>query len=273
MDHALIWDPVSVCEMGPGHLEDGTSCCGVIKEGDPCKISIKRGDLKGGRQKLRNLAESPFDLTNLRLILCDIVSHFLCVRWHRQQQVDQVGQKWYAAAPRNQDHIRVPPNSQASISGVERRPLRSAIRSDWFEPDGPHQPVIRNRIVERAIHTGRQPVYPTLSPATSTPSQEGGGRVTADMVQQRQIPWQVSQESPAILSVSNDRAGEQTLEIKSFSPGSETDSIECGIRRSEEDDESVTLHCAKCTFIVHLGCMDSWLRSRTPGYHPTCHHW
>lgn len=64
-----------------------------------------------------------------------------------------------------------------------------------------------------------------------------------------------------------------TVPASKHSPRPEADSIQCGICSSEDEDESVTLYCARCNFIVHLGCMmDSWLGSRTPGYHPSCHH-
>ncbi|OQE33089.1 hypothetical protein PENNAL_c0920G03746, partial [Penicillium nalgiovense] len=40
----------------------------------------------------------PFDLSTLQSKLCDIARVFLCARWHRQRQADQVGQRWYEAA-------------------------------------------------------------------------------------------------------------------------------------------------------------------------------
>ncbi|KAJ5869333.1 hypothetical protein N7455_004274 [Penicillium solitum] len=81
---------------GPG------SCCGMTKKGEPCKNSIKVKDTKIGHQKLATLARQPFDVSSLQPKLCDIARDFLCARWHRHRQADQVGQQWYEAAVRNQ---------------------------------------------------------------------------------------------------------------------------------------------------------------------------
>ena len=48
--------------------------------------------------KVDHLSREPFDLSTLQSKLCDIARVFLCARWHRQRQADQVGQRWYEAA-------------------------------------------------------------------------------------------------------------------------------------------------------------------------------
>jgi hypothetical protein len=63
-----------------------------MKKGEPCKNSIKVEDTKIGHQKLTTLAREPFDLSNLQSKLRDVAKEFLCVRWHRQRQADQLGQ-------------------------------------------------------------------------------------------------------------------------------------------------------------------------------------
>lgn len=57
MDYLLIWDPLSILEMGAGPREQGNICCGTTKKRDSCKSSVKIDDLKAGRQQLRALGE------------------------------------------------------------------------------------------------------------------------------------------------------------------------------------------------------------------------
>lgn len=94
----MPWNPFAVCGIPHG---GPASCCGVTKKGQPCKNSIKFQDTKIGHERLTTLAREPFDLSTLQSKLCDIARAFLCARWHRQQQADQVGQRWYEAAIRN----------------------------------------------------------------------------------------------------------------------------------------------------------------------------
>jgi hypothetical protein len=72
---------------GPGF------CCGMTKKRVPCKNSMKFEDTKVGHQKLNTLVREPFDLSTLQSKLCDVARDFLCARWHRQRQADQVGQQ------------------------------------------------------------------------------------------------------------------------------------------------------------------------------------
>jgi hypothetical protein len=54
-------------------------------------------------------------LSTLQSKLCDIARVFLCARWPPQRQADQVGQRWYEAAIRNQ--ARVPHGRLSGESG------------------------------------------------------------------------------------------------------------------------------------------------------------
>ena len=133
MTTMLPWNPFLVCEIevspngGPG------SCCGMTKKGEPCKNSIKVEDTKIGHQKLTTLAREPFDLSTLQSKLCDVARDFLCARWHRQRQADQVGQQWYEAAVRNQ--ARVPHGSRmASPSVIVHRGQRQTSSASRRRP-------------------------------------------------------------------------------------------------------------------------------------------
>lgn len=64
-DPQWLWNPLFVCQMGP--LQEEKTCCGITKKGDACKLIVKKETLKEGRQKLSNLARSPFDLSNTGL--------------------------------------------------------------------------------------------------------------------------------------------------------------------------------------------------------------
>ncbi|KAK9848355.1 hypothetical protein MYU51_016761 [Penicillium brevicompactum] len=63
----------------------------MTKKGAPCKNSINFQDTKIGHQKLNILARESFDISTLQSKLCDIAKEFLCARWHRQWQADQLG--------------------------------------------------------------------------------------------------------------------------------------------------------------------------------------
>ena len=116
MTTMLRWYPVRVCEIevspngGPG------SCRGMTKKGPPCKNSIRVEDTKIGNQKINTLAREPFNLSTLQPKLCAIAREFLCARWHRQRQADQVGLQRYAVAARN--HAREPHGYRMASTSV-----------------------------------------------------------------------------------------------------------------------------------------------------------
>ncbi|KZN87790.1 hypothetical protein EN45_063510 [Penicillium chrysogenum] len=86
----MHWNPFAFCGI---HHGGPVSCCGVTKKGEPCKNSVKFQDTKIGHERLTTLGREPFDLSTLQPKLYDIARVFLCARWHRQRQADQVGQQ------------------------------------------------------------------------------------------------------------------------------------------------------------------------------------
>lgn len=136
MSTTLPWNPVLVCEIEVSPNDGPGFCCGMTKKGARCKNSIKVEDTKIGHQKLSSLTREPFELSTLQSKLCAIAKEFLCARWHRQQQAEQVGQEWYEAAVRNQ--ARAPHDSRVATPSIVHPPQRqtsSASRRRLTEPD------------------------------------------------------------------------------------------------------------------------------------------
>jgi hypothetical protein len=195
------------------------SCCGVTKKGQPCKNSVKVQDTKIGHQKLATLAREPFELSNLQSKLGVIARVFLCVRWHRQRQADQVGQQWYEAAVRNQARVShgsrmgspsvVVHQGQLQTSSASRRRPASG-NTDRSPPHGLRQdPPVR-------LSTNPEPVQP-FNPF-----------VTSAMLRTNRVPWHISSAQPAILtSVANVWAGVQGLTLKDLTLSDEVDDIHC----------------------------------------------
>ncbi|CAG8156515.1 unnamed protein product [Penicillium nalgiovense] len=127
MSSVLPWNPFSVCGVPHG---GPVSCCGMTEKGEQCKNSVKAQDTKIGHERLTTLAREPFGLSTLQSKLCDIARAFLYARWQRQRQADQVRQRWYEAAIRNQ--ARVPHGSRVaapSIAHPGQRQISSVSRS------------------------------------------------------------------------------------------------------------------------------------------------
>jgi len=268
MTTMLPWDPFLVCEIkvspngGPG------SCCGMTKKGAPCKNSIKVEDIKIGHQKLATLAREPFALPNLQSKLCTIAKEFLCARWHRQRQAEQVGQQWYEAALRNQ--ARVPHDSriaspsivhpgQRQMSSASRRRLVGSDNTDRSPPHGLRQD---------------PPVPLSTSPG---PVQSINPFVTAAMLRTNSVPWHVSPARPAILtSVTNVWAGEQDLTLQNLSLSEEIGDIDCVFCLTEDEEqanECVILRCDQCRAHCHLSCAEEWLEKRHTGFGTSCCVW
>ncbi|KAI1829411.1 hypothetical protein DTO027I6_9626 [Penicillium roqueforti] len=256
----MPWNPFSVCGIphsGPG------SCCGMTKKGEPCKNSIKVEDTKIGHHKLTTLAREPFDLSNLQSKLCDVARDFLCARWHRQRQADQVGQQWYEAAVRNQ--ARVPHGSRIGSPSVVVHPGQRQTSSA-----SRRRPVPGN--TARSPHGLRQdpPVPLSTSPE---PVQPFSPFVTSTMLRTNSVPWHVSLAQPAILtSVANVWAGVQDLTLNSLTLSDEVDDIHCVFCLAEDEDlanESVILRC-QCTSLCHLSCAEEWLEKRSTGFGTSC---
>ena len=80
---------------------------------------MKKENLKEGRRKLSKLAKSPLDLSTLDSQLNDIVSFFLYKKWHRGRQQNDVKQRWFNAAVRNQTRAQTSPHRSFSPSTAE----------------------------------------------------------------------------------------------------------------------------------------------------------
>ncbi|OGE47235.1 hypothetical protein PENARI_c053G03707, partial [Penicillium arizonense] len=208
----LPWNPFLVCEIevspngGPG------SCCGMTKKGHPCKNLIKVEDTKIGHQKLATLARETFDVSSLQPKLCDVARDFLCARWHRQRQADQVGQQWYEAAVRNQS--RVPHGSRMASPSVivhpgQRQTSSASRRRPASDNTDPSPRGLRQDPPVR-LSTNPEPLQP-FNPF-----------VTSAMLRTNSVPWRVSPAQPAILaSVANIWAGFQELTLQSLTPSEE----------------------------------------------------
>jgi hypothetical protein len=239
----------------------------MTKKGAPCKNSIKFQDIKIGHQKLDILAREPFDISTLQSALCGIAKEFLCARWHRQRQAEQVGQQWYEAAVRNQ--AREPHGSSMTSASVmehlgpRQTSSASRRRPAWDNNDGSahrlrQEPPLR-------LSTSPEPVQP------STPF------VTATILRTNSVPWSVSSDRPAILSsASNVWAGVQDLTLQSFGSNQEVDNIYCVFCLADDEDhanERVILRCRECTSLCHLSCAEEWLERRVTGFSTSCCVW
>lgn len=190
-----------------------------MTKGAPCKNSIKLKDTKIGNQKLNALIREPFQLSTLQSKLCAIAKEFLCARWHRQRQAEQIGQQWYDTAVGNQ--VRVPYDSrvaspsivhpgQRRMSSACRKRLAGSGNTDRSPPHGLRQD---------------PPVPLSTSPG---PVQSVNPFVTAAMRRANSAPWHVSPAQSAVLtSVTNIWAGVQDLTLRNLSLSEEVDNIHC----------------------------------------------
>ncbi|KZN87765.1 hypothetical protein EN45_063260 [Penicillium chrysogenum] len=236
----------------------------MTKKGEPCKNSVKFQDTKIGHERLTALAREPFDLSTLQSKLCDIARVFLCARWPPQRQADQVGQRWYEAAIRNQARVPHGPRVAApSIAHPGQRQMSSVSRS---------RPASGN--TDRSPHGLRQdpPVPPSTNPE---PVQPFNPFVTSTMLRTNSVPWHVSPAQPAILtSVANIWAGVQDLTLKDLTLSDQVDDIHCVFCLAEDEglaNESVILRC-QCKALSHLACAEEWLEKRSAGLkrHAVC---
>lgn len=259
-DSQWLWDPLAVCQMGP--LREDKSCCGITQKGNACRLTVKKETLKEGQHKLNNLARSPFDLSTLDSQLDGIAFFFLCKRWHQERQQNDVKQRWFNAAARNQVHAQTSPRHLFSPSTAE-------------EVDDIEEESAR---ISSEPHTLSPPIwdideitFPGLpAPTRLEVSQPPGREVTSDMLAMDRVPWDVSPDDPAILSINNEHGGLHCIQIHSFDQGSCPDGEVCPICFEEDSDDPVMLQCDACKGVVHLGCMDGWLAHRLPGNNTSC---
>ena len=258
-----LWDAFAICE---GPRKEDRACCGLTKRGTPCKLYVTEDVHKAGVKKLNTLACHPFDIPILQDRLHDIVPHFLCARWHRRLQVNDVRERWEAAAIRNQAQAHTPrPRSAPEAPARGGRALSSEARL--------HEEPTR---LGMSVASGR----PDLDPPQSTPTTEPGEssqvssrRLTEAALRENRVPWNVSAAHPAVLSIEKESGGAVSLHLQSFRPTSSLRDERCGICRGEDPDETVVLKCGRCTSYVHLGCMSSWLRTRWSRSRSSCITW
>lgn len=257
-DPQWLWDPLSICETGP--IRETKTCCGITKKGDACKLIVKKDTLKEGRHKLNNLARGPFNLSTLDSQLSDLVSFFLCKQWHRERQHNDVKQRWFDAAVRNQADVQESPRQRfphiiaEEIDGPQQEPASTALETDGFAPTW-----------------GVDAAFPRLpSPTWLEVTRPPGRDVTPGMLTMNRVPWNVSRDNPAILSIHNEYGGLHSLQIHTVRQESCPDGERCPICFEGDSDDLVMLQCGICKGVVHLGCMEGWLAHRLPGNNTSC---
>ncbi|KAJ5267424.1 hypothetical protein N7478_010232 [Penicillium angulare] len=260
-----LWDPLAVCEMGLDPRGETKTCRGRTEKGASCKNRVNWRDIKKGHQKLINLASLPLDLMGLELVLCNIAKDFLCARWHRSRQADDIAHRWCQAAVRNTPQA-VPDldhSPQPSAVGTPTR-LRSS-DTGLLNSNNTHRPPLLN---EASLNS---PVYP---PSATDPSPSMGSFVTAATLRADNIPWPISPDQPAFLScVTNIRAGVQGIELHSLGRSDEVSDIHCTFCLTEDGEsasESVVLRCVECRALSHLACIEGWLDQRDTGFNTSC---
>ncbi|KAK9846846.1 zinc finger protein [Penicillium brevicompactum] len=257
-DPQWLWDPLFVCQMGP--LQEEKTCCGITKKGDACKLVVKKETLKEGRQRLSNLARSPFDLSTLDSQLNGIVSFFLCKKWHRSRQQSDVKQRWFDAAVRNQTQAQTSSHRGFSPSTAEVSDSQERLQGS-FETEALYDLMLEFDEID----------YPEFTTPTRMGSSQPSGReVTVHMLTTNGVRWDVSPDDPAILSVRNEYGRVRSIQLHAFRQGSCPDSEMCPICFEEVSDSPIILQCDTCKGVVHLECMEGWLAHRLRRNRTSC---
>ncbi|KAJ5655013.1 hypothetical protein N7490_002016 [Penicillium lividum] len=211
-----------------------------------------------GVKKLNDLSCDPFDLGLLYTRLQGIVPHFLCARWHRRLQVDNVRERWEAAAIRNQAQVNTP---QPTLR--EERELL---------PEARHN-MERTRL-NTSMSPGRpDPARPTTDAGPLESSHLSGQRMIETLLREEGAPLNLSGDYLTVLSIEREEGDEILLCLKDFRPTSSLEDETCGICLEVEQNDSLVLKCGRCTSCVHLGCMSTWLQSLSPGSKSSCVVW
>lgn len=126
----------------------------LLKKGAYCKLYLTENDIDEGRNKLKAPARRPFDISDLQFILCDIASRFLCRRWHRTRQADQIGQQWYDAAVRHQTI-----HSIRDMLRENSSPVPAPMRSETSHTRIVTRDMLRNNRVPWQISTTHPATY------------------------------------------------------------------------------------------------------------------
>ena len=129
--------PVGISEI-KDEIGNQNTCCGITGRGVRCKNKIKAKVIRQGHEKLSNLARAPFHAQNLQRKLHDTAAHFLCVRWHRGGQAEQVSRRWYDGATSNHfDGKVVLEYATASMqgkNGLLQPPVHQRGQEVWYFP-------------------------------------------------------------------------------------------------------------------------------------------
>ncbi|KAJ5938449.1 hypothetical protein N7466_001583 [Penicillium verhagenii] len=246
----LLWDAFAICDVPD--KEDRT-CCGLTKRGKPCKLFVTEEFHQMGVKKLNKLSRDPFDLRTLQDKLQNIVPHFLCARWHRQLQANDVRERWNAAAFRNQALVNTP-----EVPITEEEELLSEAHLH-VEPTEPGASVSSDR-PDSARPTSR----------SRGSSQFSGRRMAEALLREDGPPLNISASSPTVVVIEGEQGGETCLYLQSFRPTSSLGDETCGICLGVEQDDPLVLKCSECISHVHLGCMSSWLETLEPGSKSSC---
>ncbi|CEJ62714.1 hypothetical protein PMG11_11206 [Penicillium brasilianum] len=263
MSYSQDWDRFTN-GMGVSLATEARICCGTTTAGAPCKNSIKFQDFKTGQQQLANFAAQPFEFLTLRSTLNDIARNFLCARWHRQRQADQLGQQWYEAVVRSREHARHTSEVAAVAPDIE---ADQSQRSTFGRQT---DPVLSSRAT---IQHEDESISLVRDPAPLGPSERICRYVMASMLRTNSAPWCISPAQPATLSGFNIGAGMQNLELHSLTLSDEVSAIYCPFCLGDDEeylDESVILRCNRCRGLAHLSCVEEWLEKRDAGPHVSC---
>ncbi|KAJ5829168.1 uncharacterized protein N7525_007421 [Penicillium rubens] len=200
-DSQWLWDPlISVKWSRLGKLRPVVA---LPRKEISCKLIVKNETLKEGCHKLNNLARGPFVPSTLDSQLSDLVSFVLCKQWHRERQHNDVKQRRFDAAVRNQADVQESPRQlfpqiiAEEIDGPQQEPASTALEPDEFAPIW-----------------GVDAAFPRLPASTWLEvSRPPGGDVTPGMLTMNRAPWDVSPDDPAILSIHNEYGGLHSLQI------------------------------------------------------------
>ena len=250
----------------------------MLVVGTRCKNLVKIKDINKGHQKTTDLSRIPFGLVRLQSTLCEIAKDFLCKRWHWERQADQIGQRWYEAAVRNQaqahgDPEDTPPSLPAP---AVLRQTRSAFRRGQSESDRAHQ-LFDQHSDQHSDRETSPARFLTGSRLAERVDQPAHPYVTAAMLRTNSVSWHVTPAQPAILSLMpNIWAGAQDFTLQKVTRSHEVDDIHCVFCLAEDEnrvDERVVLRCVRCTGLAHLACTQEWLEKRETGHGTSCCIW
>jgi hypothetical protein len=240
-DFQWLWDPLISVKWG--RLGKLRPVVALPSKEISCKLIVKNETLKEGCHKLNNLARGPFVPPTLDSQLSDLVSFVLYKQWHRERQNNDIKQRRFDAAVRNQADVQESPRQlfpqiiAEEIDGPQQEPASTALEPDEFAPIW-----------------GVDAAFPRLPASTWLEvSRPPGGDVTPGMLTMNRAPWDVSPDDPAILSIHNEYGGLRSLQIHTVRQEPCSDGERCPICFEGDSDVIFVLQCGICKGVVHLG--------------------